>query len=99
MLTYTAMYKEFDGGVHAEVLDFPGVITCGREMSEARRLLSDALKTVAESILQAGGALPKPDPRITDPDADLVEPIRLILTAAHRVPYITRHLRNEPDFS
>ena len=28
MLTYKAMYKFVEGGVHAEVLDFPGVITC-----------------------------------------------------------------------
>ena len=27
MLTYKAMYKLLDEGVHAEVLDFPGVIT------------------------------------------------------------------------
>ena len=26
MLTYKAMYKYLDEGVHAEVLDFPGVI-------------------------------------------------------------------------
>ena len=31
MLTYRAMYKFVDGGVHAEVLDFPGVITSGRQ--------------------------------------------------------------------
>ena len=27
MLTYKAMYKFLDQGVHAEVLDFPGTIT------------------------------------------------------------------------
>ena len=27
MLTYKAMYKYLDEGVHAEVLDFPGVIS------------------------------------------------------------------------
>jgi hypothetical protein len=29
MLTYKAMYKFLDQGVHAEVLDFPGTITFG----------------------------------------------------------------------
>ena len=29
MLTYKAMYKYLEHGVHAEVLDFPGTITCG----------------------------------------------------------------------
>ena len=32
MLTYKAMYKLLDKGVHAEVLDFPGVITCGKDI-------------------------------------------------------------------
>jgi len=36
MLTYKAMYKTLDEGVHAEVLDFPGVITCGATLDEAR---------------------------------------------------------------
>jgi predicted RNase H-like HicB family nuclease len=39
MITYRAMYKFEDDGVHAEVLDFPGVITCGTDLDEARRLL------------------------------------------------------------
>ena len=29
MLTYKAMYKFLEHGVHAEVLDFPGTITVG----------------------------------------------------------------------
>jgi hypothetical protein len=29
MLTYKAMYKYLDEGIHGEVLDFPGVITWG----------------------------------------------------------------------
>ena len=43
MLTYKAMYKFLDDGVHGEVLDFSGVITCGKSLDETRRLLSDAL--------------------------------------------------------
>jgi predicted RNase H-like HicB family nuclease len=88
MLTYTAMYKEVDGGVHAEVLDFPGVISCGRDLPEARRLLAGALVDMAETALSAGEALPKPDPTATDPDADLEEPIHLLLSAASRVALV-----------
>ena len=40
MLTYKAMYKFVEGGVHAEVLDFPGVITCAENLPEAKRLLA-----------------------------------------------------------
>ena len=39
MLVYKAMYKYLDQGVHAEVLDFPGVITWSETLEEARRLL------------------------------------------------------------
>jgi predicted RNase H-like HicB family nuclease len=71
MLTYKAMYKYFDEGVHAEVLDFPGVITCGANLDEARKLLAIALVDMAETNLQYGEPLPIPDPNSTDPEADL----------------------------
>jgi predicted RNase H-like HicB family nuclease len=79
MLTYKAMYRYFDEGVHAEVLDFPGVITCGANLNEARRLLAIALVDMAETSLQYGESLPIPDPNCTDPEADLEEPIHLFL--------------------
>ena len=33
MITYKAMHKYLDEAVHGEVLAFPGVITCGRDLS------------------------------------------------------------------
>ena len=36
MLTYKAMYKYLDQGVHAEVLDFPGAITCGADLENVQ---------------------------------------------------------------
>lgn len=85
MLTYKAMYKFLDQGVHAEVLDFPGVITCGANLEEARRLLASALVDMAETNLLAGEPLPLSDPTRLDPDADVEEPIYLLLTATSRV--------------
>ena len=85
MLTYKAMYKFLEQGVHAEVLDFPGTITCGENVEEARRLLASALVDMAETALLRGETLPSPDPSCTDPEADLEEPIHLLLTAASRV--------------
>jgi len=82
MLTYRAMYKFLDDGVHAEVLDFPGVISCGKDLNEARAMLRSALVDMAETNLGRGESLPKPNPRATDPEADLEEPIHLLLTAA-----------------
>ncbi|HEY7310548.1 MAG TPA: hypothetical protein VH643_14385 [Gemmataceae bacterium] len=85
MLTYKAMYKFLDDGVHAEVLDFPGAITCGANLEEARRLLAGALVDMAETNLSLGEPLPRPDPTCTDPESDLEEPIYLLLTATTRI--------------
>ncbi|HLQ46644.1 MAG TPA: hypothetical protein VK137_18010, partial [Planctomycetaceae bacterium] len=75
MLTYKAMFKFVEGGVHGEVLDFPGAITCGRDLDEVRRLLSSALVDMAETRLLQRESLPSPDPLVTDAEADLEEPI------------------------
>ena len=85
MLVYKAMFKYLDKGVHAEALDFPGVITFGANLDQARQLLASALVDMAETNLERGEPLPKPDPAISDPDADLEEPIYLLLQAASRV--------------
>ena len=90
MLTYKAMYKFLPQGVHAEVLDFPGTISVGKDLEDARRMLASALVDMAETNLLHGEPLPQPDPQATDPEADVEEPIHLPLTAAtrvHMVPY------------
>jgi predicted RNase H-like HicB family nuclease len=88
MLTYKAMYKFLDQGVHAEVLDFPGAITFGATLEEARRMLGSALVDMAETNLLLHEPLPQPDPTCTDPEADIEEPIHLLLTAASRVTLV-----------
>lgn len=88
MLTYKAMYKFLDQGVHAEVLDFPGTITCGADLQEARKLLASALVDMAETNLLRGEPLPHPDPSLFDSEADLEEPIHLLLTATSFVQII-----------
>lgn len=88
MITYRAMYKYVDGGVHAEVLDFPGVITCGADLEVARRVLRSALGDMAEACLLDGEPLPRPDPTRTDPEADLEEPVHLLLTATSKIVHV-----------
>jgi len=88
MLTYKAMFKMIDEGVHAEVLDFPGAISFGADMEEARRMLASALVDMAETSLLRGEPLPTPDPTCTDSDADLEEPIYLALSAGTRVAHV-----------
>lgn len=90
MLTYKAMYKFLKEGVHGEVLDFPGVITSGLTLEEARLSLADALVDMAETNLLLGDPLPQPNQSLTDPEADLEEPIHLLLTA-------TAQIRVEPQ--
>lgn len=90
MLTYKAMYKFVDGGVHAEVLDFPGAITFGQTLDDAREMLGRALVDMAETNLLMGEALPRPDATATDPESDIEEPIHLLLSAASRVAIVPR---------
>lgn len=86
MLTYKAMCKFLeDGQVHAEVIDFPGVISFGADLEDARASVASALVDMAETFLLEGKPLPLPDPQCTDPDADLEEPIYLLLTATTRI--------------
>jgi predicted RNase H-like HicB family nuclease len=88
MLTYKAMYKFLEQEVHAEVLDFPGVITVGATLDEARRLLASALVDMAETNLLQGEPLPQPNPSCTDLEADLEEPIYLLSTAVSQVKIV-----------
>ncbi len=88
MLTYKAMYKFLSDGVHGEVLDFPGVITCAKDIDQARDLLAGALVDMAETNLLLGEPLPRPDQGLTDAEADLEEPIYLILNATYQVKVV-----------
>jgi predicted RNase H-like HicB family nuclease len=85
MLTYKAGYKFVEGGVHAQVLDFPAAITCAADLTEARRLLTAALLDMAETRLDLGQSLPRPDANATDPEMDFEEPIYLHLSASSEV--------------
>lgn len=88
MLTYKAMYVFLDEGVHGEVLDFPGAISSGADLDEARRAVASALVDMAETNLLLGEPLPRPDPAVTNPESDLEEPIYLFLTAASQVKLV-----------
>ncbi|MFN0022160.1 MAG: type II toxin-antitoxin system HicB family antitoxin [Pirellulaceae bacterium] len=88
MLTYKAAYQFVDGGVHAHVVDFPGAITCGSDLAEARRLLASALRDLAELCLERGELLPVPNPSQSDSEADLEEPLYLHLRASTSVEVV-----------
>ena len=88
MLQYKAGYKFVEGGVHAQVLDFPAAITCGGDLTEARCLLAVALIDVAETLLELGQPLPVPKPQLSDAEMDIEEPIYLHLRASSAVDVV-----------
>lgn len=92
MMVYKAMYKFCDDGIHAEVLDFPGAISCGTDMADARRMLQSALVDMAETNLMHGEPLPLPNPAAFDDEADLNEPIYLLMSAASQVEVVARDI-------
>ena len=68
-----------------EVLDFPGTIAYGSSLDETRRHLAAALTDMAETRLLQGRPLPVPDPAMTDDEADIEEPIHLVLQAGQQL--------------
>ena len=81
MLTYRSSYRYEDGVYLGEVLDFPGTVSFGKTLDEARGALAAALLDMAETNLLRGEPLPVPDPTRSAPDADLEEPLHLVLQA------------------
>jgi len=85
MLVYKSAYKWEDGVCLGEVLDFPGTVSFGQTLDEARANLAGALRDMAETNLLRGEPLPIPDATRTDPQADLQEPIYLLLQTGQQL--------------
>jgi predicted RNase H-like HicB family nuclease len=76
MLRYrVAFYLPREEGkmVVAEALDFPGAVSQGFDLADARLMISSALEDLAQTLLEEGKPLPKPNPDASAPEADLVE--------------------------
>lgn len=83
MLTYKAAYfYEDDDWNVGQVLDFPGAHSQGRGLADARRMLGSAL---VEYLIETGKPLPIPSPGASDIEADLEEPLYLLMKGAARV--------------
>ena len=81
MLIYKSAYKWEDGVCLGEVLDFPGTVSFGRTLDEARKNLAGALQDMAETNLLRGEPLPTPNAAASDLEAEIDEPIYLVLQA------------------
>lgn len=90
MLTYKSSYKPADAIWIGVVLDFPGTIAYGESLDRARQNLALALRDMAETNLLQGERLPIPDPTRCDPDADIEEPIHLVLQAGQQISTTVR---------
>jgi predicted RNase H-like HicB family nuclease len=78
MLQYHAAYIQGqDGWIVAEVLDFPGALSQGKTLKSARRMLRDALRAMAEALIEHGQPLPRPNPRAKAKNAVFAEAISL----------------------
>jgi predicted RNase H-like HicB family nuclease len=62
--------------VVAEALDFPGAVTQGFDLADARLMIASAMEDLAHCLLEEGMPLPTPNPDVTS-DADLIELVPL----------------------
>jgi predicted RNase H-like HicB family nuclease len=67
--------------VVAKVLDFPGAMSQGFDLPDARTMIAGALEDLAQIRLEEGKPLPIPDEEAADEDADLVEILPLTVEA------------------
>lgn len=70
-----------DKMVVVDVLDFPGVVSQGFDLEDARMMIRDALESMVEWYAEDGEVLPDPDPEASDPEADIIEPVSVEIMA------------------
>jgi predicted RNase H-like HicB family nuclease len=87
MLEYHAAYFEIeDGWYMAKILDFPGVVTQGKTLEAAKKMLRSALEDMAEWYMEDGQPFPPPNARAKNLKAEVVEIMQLFVKA-HTVRY------------
>ena len=59
MKNYTARYTRIDAGYMGQIVEWPEVITEGKDIDECRELLRDALLEMIEAYKQQGKELPR----------------------------------------
>ena len=68
------------GGM-AWALDFPGAVTQGFDLPDARLMIASALEDLAQALLEEGRPLPVPSENAQSADADLIELVPLSVHA------------------
>ena len=80
MLRYQVAFhfpREQGEMVVAEALDFPGAVSQGFDLPDARLMIASAMEDLAELLLEHGKPLPTPNPDASATDADLIEVVPL----------------------
>jgi predicted RNase H-like HicB family nuclease len=67
--------------VVAEALDFPGAVSQGFDLPDARLMIASAIEDLAGLLLEEGKPLPAPDPHASSGEADLIELVPLSIHA------------------
>jgi hypothetical protein len=68
--------------VVAEALDFPGAVTQGFDLPDARVMIAGALEDLALALLEEGKALPVPSADVQCDDGDFIELVPLSVDSA-----------------
>ena len=63
--------------VVAEALDFPGAVSQGFDLPDARLMIASAMEDLAQILLEEGKPLPVPSADAAALDADLIELVPL----------------------
>jgi predicted RNase H-like HicB family nuclease len=58
MITYTAKYTKIDSGYLGQLVEWPEVVTEGKDLEECRALLRDALREMVLAYRQLGKEIP-----------------------------------------
>ena len=58
MITYTAKYTKIDSGYLGQLVEWPEVVTEGKDLEECRAMLRDALREMVLAYTQLGKKLP-----------------------------------------
>jgi len=67
--------------VVAEALDFPGAVTQGFDLPDARLMIASALEDLAQTLLEEGKPLPVPSDDAHSLEADSIELVPLSVHA------------------
>jgi predicted RNase H-like HicB family nuclease len=87
LIYHAAYYPIEDGWYLIRVLDFPGTVTQGKDLEDARWMIRDALRLMAECTLERGDPLPRPNPRARDKKAERIEPLGLSIRVSQVKPH------------